>query len=247
MWQTSTPLKDLPWVLLAFLLGAGCVGPPTAEGAAPSVRGRVLFAGEVPAAVRAPLEQAMSEVFGKDEYVSRRWLVGPEGGLANCAISIYPKEGTETPAAEPLVDATFDKVGPYYQPQVLVVTPGTEITLRNRESPCRGFRFIGVRRNEGLNAMIAAGGERRWTARRPEVLQVGCDLRPYIHGAIVIVDSPYFATTDESGRFTIQGVAPGSYRLRAFHEGLGYWIRGQDLEVDELGGLSLELRASVQR
>ena len=187
----------------------------------------------------------MREVLGEDEFVSRRWLVGPEGGLANCAISLHPEEGTEAPAAEPLVDATLDKVGPYYQPQVLVVTPDTEITLRNRESPCPGFMFRGVRFNVGLNVMIAAGQERRWTAVRPEAIVVGCDLRPYVHGTIVIVDTPYLATTDEAGRFTIPDVAPGSYRLQAFHEGLGRWIRDQEVEVDELGGLSLELRTSV--
>ena len=41
-------------------------------------------------------------------------------------------------------------------------------------------------------------------------------------GAIVCVGTAYYALTDEDGAFAIEGVPPGRYRLRVWHEDLGY-------------------------
>jgi len=209
-----------------------------------SVRGRVVLEGAAPEPFRAPLEAGMQEAFGESEFVSERWLVGPEGGLANCAISLRPIKGTEVPPIEPLEDAYFDKVGPYYRPQVLLVPCGTSVTLRNQESPCGGFHGR-ANKNQSFNRLIAPGEEHTWLAERAEVVPVVCDIQPYVQGAIVVVDTPYYAKTDAEGRFSIRDVAPGTYMLRAFHEGLGQWIRRRTVEVDWGESVSLELRTSA--
>ena len=38
---------------------------------------------------------------------------------------------------------------------------------------------------------------------------------------IVELDHPYFATTDESGKFQLTDVPPGTYELVAWHEVMG--------------------------
>jgi hypothetical protein len=35
---------------------------------------------------------------------------------------------------------------------------------------------------------------------------------------IVVLDSPYFATTGKDGRFSVSNVPPGQYRLHVLHE-----------------------------
>jgi len=220
----------------------GCsVGSTLIQG---SVRGRVLLEGAAPEPYRAPLDEGMQEAFGVSEFVSERWLVGPEGGLANCAISLRPIEGTEVPPIEPIEDAYFDKVGPYYRPQVLLVTTGTPVTLRNQESLCGGFHGRAAK-NQSFNRIIPPGEEHTWLAERAEVVPVVCDVQPYVQGTIVVVDTPYYAMTDADGSFRIRDVAPGTYALRAFHEGLGRWIRRQRVEVDWGQSVSLELRTSA--
>ena len=243
---SAEPFPEWPPFQLRFSLvwdeEDGCsVNKTLIEG---SVRGRVVLEGAPPEPFRTPLDEGMREAFGESEFVSERWLVGPEGGLANCAISLRPIEGTEVPPIEPLEDAYFDKVGPYYRPQVLLVPCGTSVTLRNQESLCRGFHGRMVK-NKSFNRLIAPGEEYAWLAEREDVVEVGCDVRPYVHGAIVVVDTPYYAKTDAEGRFTIRDVAPGTYVLRAFHEGLGRWIRRQRVEVDWGQSVRLELRTSA--
>jgi hypothetical protein len=93
--------------------------------------------------------------------------------------------------------------------------------------------------------LIAPGEEHTWLAERAEVVPVVCDIQPYVHGAIVVVDTPYYALTDAEGRFSIRDVAPGTYMLRAFHEGLGRWIRRRKIEVDWGESVSLELKTSA--
>ena len=35
---------------------------------------------------------------------------------------------------------------------------------------------------------------------------------------IVVTETPYFAVTDATGKYTIEGVPPGKYTVRAWHE-----------------------------
>ena len=232
-------------LLVGVLYGTACASAPAEAERTPGVYGRVVFEGEVPEPVRVPYEDLMREATGESEFVSRLWLVGPEGGLANCAISLHPLDAPQAPAVEPMTGVVLDKFGPYYLPQLLVVTTGTEVELRNERSPCRGFH-LRCKKNMPLNLHIYGESTSRWLAERAEAVYVSCDVRPYTHGAILVVDTPYHALTDAEGRFAIEGVAPGSYRLRAYHEELRTWIRDRTVAVEEGGVVSLQLRASLQ-
>ncbi len=55
----------------------------------------------------------------------------------------------------------------------------------------------------------------------PAELEVVCDLHPWSHAWIVVLDHPYYATTSKTGEFTLDGVPPGTYHLRAWHPALG--------------------------
>ncbi len=52
--------------------------------------------------------------------------------------------------------------------------------------------------------------------------EVVCDLHPWSKAYVVVVDHPYYAVSGKSGEFTIDGVPPGTYRLRAWHPALGF-------------------------
>ena len=56
---------------------------------------------------------------------------------------------------------------------------------------------------------------------RPGRIELRCDLHPWTRAWIQVFDHPYFAVTDDGGRFRIDGVPPGTYALRAWHERLG--------------------------
>lgn len=79
----------------------------------------------------------------------------------------------------------------------------------------------------------------------PAELEVLCDLHPWSHAWIVVLDHPYYATTSKSGDFALDGIPPGTYHLRAWHPALGR----ADQTVTISGGselpVNLELSAAA--
>jgi hypothetical protein len=53
-----------------------------------------------------------------------------------------------------------------------------------------------------------------------EFIPVKCNIHPWMHGYFVVVKGPY-ATTDENGSYTINGVPPGNYTVTAWQEEYG--------------------------
>ena len=49
-------------------------------------------------------------------------------------------------------------------------------------------------------------------------MSVVCNIHPWMKAYFFVLDHPYFAVTDEKGRFEIQGLPAGEYTLSAWHE-----------------------------
>ena len=52
-------------------------------------------------------------------------------------------------------------------------------------------------------------------------LEITCDLHPWAKAWILVLDHPYFATSEKAGTFSIEDVPPGTYRVKAWHPLLG--------------------------
>jgi len=61
------------------------------------------------------------------------------------------------------------------------------------------------------------GSARQVTFKRPGIVRLFCNIHPTMSAVIVVLDSPWFAVSDEKGAFSINA-PPGEYRLRLFYE-----------------------------
>ncbi len=68
-------------------------------------------------------------------------------------------------------------------------------------------------------------------------LEVTCELHPWSKAFVLVFDHPYYAVTGKSGDFSIDGVPPGTYHLRAWHPVLGL----VDQTVTVAGGAEAKL------
>jgi plastocyanin len=57
-----------------------------------------------------------------------------------------------------------------------------------------------------------------WTAQHPGVVRVYCNIHPQMSAIIVVHDNPFFTMAGRDGRFALEGVPAGSYRITAWHE-----------------------------
>jgi hypothetical protein len=53
---------------------------------------------------------------------------------------------------------------------------------------------------------------------RAGVVQVFCHLHADMSGFVLVLDNPFFVVPDSAGRFALENVPPGEYRLIAWHE-----------------------------
>ena len=80
-------------------------------------------------------------------------------------------------------------------------------------------------KNKAFNRQITAGGAPiEWTAEAAENVQIVCDLHPWMKSYLIVKDHPYVAITDEKGAFKIDGVPPGEYTVKCWHEKLGIQV-----------------------
>ncbi len=137
--------------------------------------------------------------------------------------------------AKPLAAAEMAQEKKAFVPDVLVVTRGTSVTFPNRDtvrhhvysfSPAKKFE-LKLYTGTPANPVVFD---------RSGVAVLGCNIHDHMVAWVVVVDTPYFATTPASGQVTLD-VPPGKYTLRAWHARLpvGAEAISQPLEVGPSG------------
>ena len=78
----------------------------------------------------------------------------------------------------------------------------------------------------------------------PAEIEVICDLHPSSHAWLAVLDHPYYAMTSPVGAFTLDGVPPGKYHVRAWHPSFG--IANDSVTVVAGQSATLELKLIPQ-
>lgn len=110
-------------------------------------------------------------------------------------------------------------------PFVQVMPTNGTLNVGNDDRVLQTNRFINV----GTGQVVAVApfnddGEvvpvDRFTV--PAEIEVVSEQHPWTHAWIAVLDHPYYAQTAANGTFSIDGVPPGRYRIRAWHPSLGF-------------------------
>ena len=144
-------------------------------------------------------------------------VVGPGGGLANVAVYI---QGWTGAAVVYKTVPEFDQKNCMYVPHVMAVDPGQSFKVVTSDQTAHNIHpepnpMVNIPWNQS-QPPGAAPIEKSW--KNPEMIPVQCNIHPWMHGWHVVVKGPY-AVTDDSGKYTIEDVPPGTYTLAAWHEG----------------------------
>lgn len=116
-----------------------------------------------------------------------------------------------------------------FEPSVLTVAVGTTVEFPNLD-PFYHNVFSYSKTKKFDLGRFPKGKSEFVTFDKPGIVKVFCEIhfpmRAYVH----ILETPYFATSDENGKFTIKDINPGEYTLHVWQENLPDILRPITIE-----------------
>jgi plastocyanin len=191
-----------------FPLGIACALAPAAV-PAPG------FGAPEPQAARPPAVRSSARPPAALPAAAVRGIVTVKGQKNNAwaVVSLEaPGLPPPPPASEPV---KIDQKGFRFIPHVVAVTVGSSIRFLNNDPEPHNVYSPEGRYNLGT---WPTGDTRDYVFKKPGIYSQLCNIHPDMLAFVVVLDTPYFAVTDEAGNYVIRNVPPGKYTLVVWHE-----------------------------
>lgn len=173
--------------------------------------------------------------------------VATSKGVSNAIVWIAGvKSGKDLPV-EKRTELSSEKCA--IDPRVQAVVVGTTVNVYNEDRLIHTLAFIRGAHDTLTQMPFFNGGQvvaSERLATRPGIVEVRCALHPWTRGYIAVFDHPYFAVTDANGAFTIDSLAPGTYRMMVWHEGMAQPV-AQRIQVAANAPAKVDLAIRVAR
>lgn len=124
-----------------------------------------------------------------------------------------------------------------FSPGFMAIAVGQSIAMPNDDAIYHNV-FSYSKGNRFDLGLYPAGESRTVRFATPGVVKIYCSIHESMNGTIFVAPGPHFARVSAAGRFAIEGVPAGRYRLRSWCERLPDTSReirlgpGQDLAVE---------------
>jgi plastocyanin len=191
-------------------------GAPRPE-ARDGVFGVVTLSGPVPHLAPRPVISDVA-ICGRADRPSPALVLGKGKELGNVFVWL------EGAAGGPLPRGPFriDQKGCAFEPYAQVVSKGVPVTILNSDPVLHNVHATTVKGDALFNQAIPVKGQSfKETFSTAGVVRIKCDVHAWMNAWLFVADSPFAAVTGKDGRFAFPGVAPGAYRLHAWHELFG--------------------------
>ncbi len=203
----SSPSKKSP--------GAGTMS--TKSEAKDGVFGVVTLSGPVPKLAPRPVISDVA-ICGRADRPSPALVLGRAKELGNVFVWLEGAKGGDLPRGP----FRLDQKGCAFEPYAQVVSKGAPVTILNSDAVLHNVHATTVGGDALFNQAIPVKGQSfKQTFSTPGVVRIKCDVHAWMNAWLFVADSPFAAMTGREGRFAFPGVAPGTYRLHAWHELFG--------------------------
>ena len=159
-----------------------------------------------------------------------RLIVGPDGGVANTVV--YLKNISSGKALDlPEQSRHLDQKRCRYVPHILLVPLNSPLSMQSSDATLHTIHMDGA---ASYNLPFPFPNQvTSRTMPMPGLVHLRCNGgHVWMNAEMMVVSHPYFAVTDESGKFELTDVPPGTYQIVAWHEGWG--LAGSEQAYDVL-------------
>ncbi len=139
----------------------------------------------------------------------------PDRRTAVVYLETAPRGAFEVP---PPGRAVLDQLNETFVPHVLAVTVGTTVEFPNSDRVFHNVFSLSKAKRFDLGR-YPRGASRSVRFDRPGMVRVFCEIHSHMSAFVLVFAHRFFDTTDESGRYRIEGVPPGTYTLAVWNEG----------------------------
>jgi hypothetical protein len=207
---------------------AGPAAPASATaGADPAsvatITGRVLLDGTAPPSevIRLDGDPKCVALAAGEERRTEYIVLGAGNAVQN--VFVYVKDGLPGRLYPiPTTPVILDQQKCRYVPRVLGVQVGQQLRIRNSDPLLHNVHAESTI-NEGFDVGTPVAGMEvnRTFATREVMVPIKCNVHAWMNAYVGVLEHPFFAVTDDSGRFSLPPLPPGTYTIEIWHERLG--------------------------
>ena len=196
-----------------------------------NISGTVKWSGPAPRPLLFPVTKD-PQICDPDSHKKvdlERLIVGPDGGVANTVVflkNIRQGKALELPQPRRFLDQKHCR----YEPHVLLVPQNAALEMKSSDATLHTIHMDGAATynlpfpfpNQVISRKMPS----------PGLVTLKCNGgHVWMNAEMFVVDHPYYAVTDESGRFELTDIPPGQYQLVAWHEGWNVAHQESTLDV----------------
>jgi hypothetical protein len=213
----------------AFLLAAVIYALPQAASAqgyqvvsvnnAGTITGTVKWDGPPPhsTALAINKDQKICDPENRKTRDMERILVEPQGGVANTVVFLKDISSGK-PLELPTQRQFLDQKSCRYEPHILLVPVSGTLHMKSSDATLHTVHMDGAATYNLPFPFPNQTVSREMSS--PGVVNLKCNGgHTWMNAEMFVVPHPYYAVTDEDGKFELDDVPPGEYTLVAWHEG----------------------------
>jgi len=196
------------------------------------ISGTIKWSGPAPRQLDFPVtkDPQICDPEGKKTTSLDRLVIGSEGGVANAIVylkNISAGKAMELPEQRRHLDQRHCR----YVPHILLVPEKAALHMQSSDATLHTIHMDGAATYNLPFPFPNQVSSRSMST--PGLVNLRCNGgHVWMNAEMMVVRHPYYAVTDESGRFEFTNVPPGTYQIVAWHEGWG--LAGKEQAYDVL-------------
>ncbi|MBY0514034.1 MAG: hypothetical protein K2P78_09010 [Gemmataceae bacterium] len=221
---------------LSAVLAGGA--PVAAQNGFGTVKGTVAYPAAKPVPERKKLDitQDKAHCLSKGDVLDETLVVNPKNkGIKNVVVWLRP-DTTDPKAAFPKdkihpddakrapADVVVDQPCCMFVKRVTIARVGDQLVVKNPAPVAHNFFWTSGSNGE-FNVTVPKESDWKMPqklAAETAPIQFRCTIHPWMNGYVRIFDHPYYAVTDEDGKFELKNAPAGKWRLVVWQEKVGF-------------------------